>query len=256
MVLRYIIYKLFARHGRGHGIHSPFVYSFITDVLRNGRNIPEPSRIIEWHRLVRKDKEYMDPGSFGEGPRLGGKPGKKIGQIARISGIRFKYGKLLHRIVAVYKPEHITELGTGLGLSTAYLASGNPGSGTISIEGSELKAGFAFRQMKKLGLQNVEIINSDFDTVLENLEIFSSHLIFIDGNHNYEACLRYYRHFRQYASEGLILIFDDINWSRSMNRAWYEICGDNIPAVCIDLFFMGIVFFGKVSSRQYFKLKF
>ena len=45
---------------------------------------------------------------------------------------------------------------------------------------------------KKLGLKNIEIINSSFDQILSGINN-KFDLIFFDGNHSKEATLKYFK---------------------------------------------------------------
>jgi hypothetical protein len=47
-----------------------------------------------------------------------------------------------------------------------------------------------------------------------------------------------------------VLIFDDIHWSRDMERAWAAIKKDPRVLLTVDLFFIGLVF-----VREEFKVK-
>ncbi|MBK6643902.1 MAG: class I SAM-dependent methyltransferase [Bacteroidetes bacterium] len=47
--------------------------------------------------------------------------------------------------------------------------------------------------------------------------------IFIDGNHTYEATMRYFNWILPKVRAKTMIIFDDINWSAGMQQAWLEI---------------------------------
>jgi predicted O-methyltransferase YrrM len=145
----------------------------------------------------------------------------------------------------------ILELGTSLGLSTAYLAAAAPAAKLYTIEGSPAIAKKAKANLDDLHL-DVHLLSGNFDTVLPLLlaDIPPPGLVFIDGNHRLEPTLRYFHLLMQYASRPAILIFDDIHWSAEMEQAWAEIKADPRVGVTIDLFFLGFVFL-----REEFKVK-
>jgi len=59
---------------------------------------------------------------LGAGSRLGAYRSRTIGSIARTSAKPAKYGQLLFRLAQRFQPKTVFDLGTSLGLTTAYLA--------------------------------------------------------------------------------------------------------------------------------------
>lgn len=212
--------------------------------------------IIKWHTQI---KELTLPEQFtscGAGTRFFQfRKGNKI-RASRI-GISRKFGVLLHRLVQFSLPGQLIELGTGSGISTAYLAAADASIPLLTIEGSKERLEFAKQNLINLKVQNVEFINSDFDQFLNaNRKFGNPLLVFIDGNHNYEATLRYFRYFSSISGENSIIVFDDIRWSGEMEKAWKEIKADARVTIAIDLFFMGIIFFRPGVSKQEYIINF
>ena len=82
-------------------------------------------------------------------------------------------------------------------------------------------------------------------------------LVFIDGNHREEPTIEYFDLVLKDASPGLILIFDDIHWSKGMEKAWSQICDDPRVTLTVDLFFLGLVFINPdFKVKQQFKIRY
>ena len=75
-------------------------------------------------------------------------------------------------------------------------------------------------------------------------------MAYIDGNHTYEATMKYFNELLKITHENSILIFDDIYWTSDMTKAWEEI--KTIPAVTvsIDLYKVGLIFFRKENKQK------
>jgi len=155
-----------------------------------------------------------------------------------------KYAQLLYRIAKYYQPKTILELGTSFGITSSYLAAGNSNVKLFTIEGSSAIAGIAHKTFQKLGLNNIELTEGDFNNVLPSLlaKLNSIDFAFIDGNHRKEPTLDYFRQLLSHSNATTILIFDDIHWSKEMEEAWTEIQRSPRVTLTIDLFFIGIVF--------------
>jgi len=230
-------------------------HSFISDFkgyLRNLRtNHPAFSRIEQYRSEIYRNNDFLEESGLGAGSRLANKR-KTIGDLARTASVSRKYGQLLFSLVDYYKPRIIVELGTAVGISTMYLAMGNPKARVITIEGNPQLAEIAAKTFSVNRLDNITFINKTFDDVIFQLipDINRSVLIYIDGNHTREATLKYFELFGKIPVSSTILVFDDINWSIGMMQAWKSIIGSPHAGVIVDLFDMGILFQGWEKNGQ------
>src|ERR1035437_3856049 len=190
-----------------------------------------------------------------------GRSGKRtISEIAERSLKSAKYGQLLFRLAYHFKPSTILELGTSLGISTAYLASANPNAKVITIEGCPNIASEAKNNFEILGLNNIKSVVGNFDEILPavlcQLPIADCQLVFFDGNHRKKPTLKYFTKCLEHAGNDSVFIFGDIHWSDEMEEAWEEIKSHSQVTVTIDLFFLGLVFFRKEQAKEDFIIRF
>jgi predicted O-methyltransferase YrrM len=249
-------YFLVARHRKGHGVHSPFVYNFITSVLTDKTRYDSYKIAERYRKSLLKSKSLLTVTDYGAGSQIDPARVRSVADIARHAGVDCKSGRLLFRMVRHYKPDRIVELGTSLGISTHYLACGNPEASVLTIEADPVLAGIASENLKNNKIANVRLINDTFDNVLPALlpESPGKTLIFVDGNHSLTSTLKYADFFLSKLPDDSILIFDDINWSAGMQNAWKEIQGKS--ALTIDLFRIGIVFIKHDFFKENYTIRF
>ena len=132
--------------------------------------------------------------------------------------------QILFRVVSFFQKKNILEIGTSLGLTTAYLSKANKDGKVTTIEGDPKVSSLAQKNFKTLKLKNIELINQPFDQIIPQLLKNKFDLIFFDGNHSKEATLRYFYWLAEQANEDSIFIFDDIYWSNEMKQAWEVNC--------------------------------
>ena len=67
-----------------------------------------------------------------------------------------------------------------------------------------------------------EVVHGLYDKSLKNIVKSNIYfdLVFIDGNHRYEATLKYFELLKNNLSDKSIVVLDDIHWSSGMRRAW------------------------------------
>ncbi|GAC1440080.1 MAG: class I SAM-dependent methyltransferase [Sediminibacterium sp.] len=243
----YLRYYITASNGKGHGVHSPFVFEFITRVLNDDREFYAYQQIENLRQLLLADTRSLMIEDFGAGSRTKGSDVRTVAAIAGSSLKPVKYGQLLFRIVHHYAPGTILELGTSLGITTAYLAAAGTDARVVTMEGAMAVAEMARSNFKKLLLENIQVVEGDFDhTLAATLDAIGQlDFVFIDGNHRYAPTIRYFRQMLPKTHEYSILIFDDIHWSKEMEQAWEEIKKEERVTLSIDLFFIGLVFFRK-----------
>lgn len=259
LAAKYLSFWLKASGSKGHGIHSPFVFDFVTNLL-NAKDQPEIFNAIESRRKeLLQDNAVIDVEDFGAGSSVIKTNRRIVKKIAASSLKPKKYSQLLYRMAAYYRPQTILELGTSFGITTSYLAAGNPHAHVYTCEGASAIAGIAALTFLHGKFQNIELIKGDFTHTLPPLLQRKKNvdMAFIDGNHRKEPTLNYFQLILGFTKSSSIVIFDDIHWSREMEEAWEEI--KNHPAVTcsIDLFFVGCVFFNTgFKEKQHFTIRY
>jgi predicted O-methyltransferase YrrM len=256
---KYLHYYITAANGKGHGIHSPFVFVFVQKVLNDHQTYPAYKEVENLRELLLRDNTMLDVEDMGAGSTTGSKRQRSVASIARTAVKGRKYAQLLYRIVRYYSPLNIVELGTSLGISTSYMALANIHARIITCEGSKSIAQYARRNFEALKLQNVQLAEGNFDHTFENVltQLPQVDLAFIDGNHRREPTLRYFNRVIDKTHATSIVILDDIHWSEEMESAWTTIQQHPSVRLTIDLFFFGLVFFNEdIKVKQHFTIRF
>lgn len=256
---KYFDYYFKAQNGKGHGIHSPFVFDFITHVLNDKEKYDCYSKIESVRQQLLKTNTTIEVEDFGAGSAVIPFKNRKVKDIANSSLKKKKYAQLLFRIARYYQSKNIVELGTSFGISTSYLASANEESKVLTFEGSHHIAKIALENFGQIGLKNIELVEGNFEQTLPQSEdlIETVDLLFVDGNHRKKATLEYFDFFLKKSAFHSIFIFDDIHWSKEMEEAWKLIQQNNSVTLTIDLFFIGLVFFSPdFKAKQHFTIRF
>jgi predicted O-methyltransferase YrrM len=257
--VKYLKHLISASDGKGHGMHSPFVYYFITKVMNDKNNYPAYQSVESLRKQLLRDSRLFIVEDFGVGGKFLKKYEQSINSIARNAAKSKKYGQLLFRVVKHFQPSTILELGTSLGITTSYLSLAKPDARLITMEGAKEIALVAKRNFSDLEIRNIEIIEGNFDNTLSSVvrDMSTIDFAFIDGNHRQEPTERYFKELLVKTNNDSILVFDDIHWSSEMEAAWETIKKDAAVTCSIDLFFIGIVFFRKeFKEKQDFAIRF
>lgn len=195
---------------------------------------------------------------FGAGSHTGAGRQRRVADIARTAAKPPHLAQLLFRLANYFRPATILELGTSLGLTTAYLAAADSRTKVVTLEGCPNVAGVARETFAALQLQNIEIVEGNIDdTLAPALSALGAPLgfAFFDGNHRYEPTLHYFEQCLAHRTPESVFVFDDIHWSEEMERAWEVIKAHPDVTVTVDLFYIGLVFFRTGQPKQHFSLR-
>lgn len=256
---KYFKYYINASNSKGHGMHSPFVFEFITKVMNDFTIYADYNRIEALRKELLRDRTAVTIEDFGAGSSTTKSNLRKVSSIARNAAKPAKYGQLLYRMARYYKAQSVLEMGTSLGITTAYLAAAAPNAKVVTMEGANAVAAVARKNFDTLGLKNIEIVSGNFDNTLpETLhQMPKIDLAFIDGNHRQEPTERYFELLLPHLHNDSLLVFDDIHWSEGMEAAWKNIVAHESVTCDIDLFFIGIISFRKeFKEKQGFSVRF
>jgi predicted O-methyltransferase YrrM len=206
---------------------------------------PMASRIEAMRATIQQDHAPLADGSLGE-PGIYD-AGKTIAQACAASKPP-RQAQFLHALVQAFNPSITVELGTNLGVSSAYIASATTGRLT-TFESSPYRLRVARRLHRELGIGNVGYVQGLFEETLDGAVPQGVEFAFIDGHHQYEPTLRYFDLIASRSCEGAVFVFDDIRWSEGMERAWAELRADPRIGLAVDVSTMGVCILGGRPMR-------
>lgn len=249
---KFIRHIIDAKNTKGHGIHSPYLYRFTHNAICE----KNPFYVFSQIETLRDNLYFDDRPIFINDFGTGHDRETKVQDIAKTSLKRPKWAQFLYRVVNFTKAQDVLELGTSLGLSTAYMASVRKDINMVSLEGSADIAKIAKENFEKLEIENIELIVGNIDeTLASTLSKFEKlDVVFFDANHHKEAVMKYFLQCIEHIHSDTVFIFDDIHWSSSMEQAWSEIKKNDKVTATIDLFEMGVVFFNKNFPKKNYKM--
>ena len=247
-------YILRAHYRKGHWVHSPFTFHTLNYVIFERTPYYSFNIIESLRQQLLHDNTTLTLQPLGTSQA-------KTTTIARElknSTKSPRQAQLLQRLCASNQSHYIIELGTNLGLSTAYLASNNSNSQVYTLEGQPQLCQIAQQNFKQLHLNYIQLIEGIINNTLPTLiqQIPQIDLIFIDANHQYQATINYYKLAKSKVHKNTIIVFDDIHWSEGMQQAWNEIRQDPDIRLAIDIFHMGIVWFNTDIPKQHYIVAF
>lgn len=233
-------------------IHSPYLFQFYLAVFKN----KDKPRIAQ--ALLKMRKQLLQNNDFVNDTFHYSNEKRTIAQVTKSSPKSFYWQNVIFRTCKYLKVKNALEFGTNLGFTAAAIseAIGNKGK-LITIEGNSDIAKQASIIHSKLNQKNIKLLVSDFDSALENpvLQKRKFDLIFIDGNHQYEATLKYFNWSIEHLATHGVIILDDIHWSKGMEKAWKELVKNPKATLCVDVFQLGFVFTNPDLSQQNISLK-
>ena len=299
-VSSWLKHQLTARNTGGHGVHSPYLFEWVRMVMSDKNTYYVWDEIEEIRQEMLKDTRELEFVDYGSGGPLPTSPSKgrsanmrRVCDIAKGSLARRKDAQLLARLVGwlgrplLTSPSRgrigdeasedrkgltIVELGTSLGVTTAYLAAMDSRNKVVTYEGCPAVAEVAQANWEKLGLSNIacvvgEITVDSLQLTVDSLQLAVDSLqlavdrlsgidvAFIDANHTYEATLTYFNALASRVHEKSVVVVDDIHYNEDMEKAWKAICADERVTTTMDLYRMGLVFFDKHYWRKHYKMR-
>jgi len=242
--LQYLNYLYYAKNE--HSVHSPFVYDLYTNIIKERKSYYVFSNIESVRSRLLLDTSIIQVTDYG----TGNSTNRKVANIAAKSLKNPKTAELLFRLANHFKPTYLLELGTSLGITSAYLASVSPTSQLTTLEGCPEIANIAQETFDT----TIGAFENTLDKTLDSLPQLD--FVFIDGNHQKGPAIQYFEACLKKTSDSSVIVLDDIHWSAEMQEAWTDIKNHPQVAVSIDLFEVGILFLDPKFEKQAYILRF
>ena len=286
----YLRHLLTARNTGGHGIHSPYLFEWVRMVMSDENSYYAWDEIEKVRAKMLADEREVAFVDYGAGRKRdsledGSKTAnslvfserRRVCDIAKGSSAKKRYAQMLARLVnwlggpLLTSPSRggigdwrlaigdgqltIVELGTSLGITTAYMAAMDKRNRVISYEGCPAVAEIAKANWQALGLKNIECRVGEIDVATLAKDLERVDVVFVDANHTYAGTRAYFKVLVEKVHRKSVLIVDDIHYNAEMEQAWREICADDRVTSTMDLYQMGIVFFDPDYWKRDYRLK-
>lgn len=273
----WVRHLLTARNTGGHGVHSPYLFEWVRMVMDDKNSYYVWAAIERVREQMLVDERMIDFVDYGSGQlstencqlKTESIDRRKVCDIAKKSLAKKKYAQMLARLVNWMgdsvmdngdgirdngKGLKIVELGTSLGVTTAYLAAMDAKNTVLTYEGCEAVAAVAKENWKRLGLKNItcRVGKIDAEALAEGLSRVD--VAFVDANHTYAGTRMYVNILLEKMHEKSVLVIDDIHHSREMEKVWQEICANDRVTTSMDLYQMGLVFLDKNYWKRHYKM--
>ena len=251
----YLLHRL--RGKNRHGLHSPFVYRLVDEVIYDFDYKVIYKDIENRRAQLLSDNQVITVTDLGAGSLVNNNRQKKVSDIATNALKPPKLAQLLYRLVLDLQPSNIIELGTCLGITSLYLKNAAPNAKLFTLEGCPETAAVANQVFKSAGIHDIKQVIGNFDETLPGVidALDQLDFVFVDGNHQKQATLNYFEWCLPKVHYNTLLIFDDIYWSEGMKEAWYIIKAHPRVTVTVDLFWIGLVYFKKGQVKEDFLLR-
>jgi predicted O-methyltransferase YrrM len=239
-----------------HGVHSPFVYRLITHDLRKRNLFPVQQQIEAYRKSLKQSTAVVEVNDLGAGSRVNKHACRSVASIAKSALQPVSHAQVMATLARHSQSRYILELGTSLGLTSAYLALSSSDVHVVTIEGAPAIAQLAAESWQTIGLNNIELVTASFDEALPGVlaKMKRVDFVLIDGNHRYEPTMRYVRDLLQFVHEETVIVLDDIHWSEEMERAWEKCAAIPEVTLSLDFFDFGVLYFKKGRRKEHFRL--
>lgn len=252
-ILSYI--KFLFNSTNQHGVHSPFIFDFVTKCLSNKNKHNAYNKLSNYRNILRHSNTVLEITDLGEGSKVLNSKKRRVAKMIRNSSSTVKESKLLFRVIQYFSSKTILELGTSLGMGTYALALANNDANILTIEGCPNTSDFAKSKFEQLEIKNVTFVKGDFTSIIPSLKEDKFDFIFFDGHHNKDATIKYFESLLSKVHNETVFVFDDIYWSEGMSEAWAYIKAHIAVTVTVDCFHLGFVFFRKEQAKEHFKIR-
>lgn len=239
----------FVRYRGGFGVHSPYVFGLITQVIEER----SPYYCYEDIELVRK--QFL----FREEPV--GETGRQVVtcELVRRQGITPRQGQLLFRLANHLGAKRLLQVGAGAGLATLYLTAYAKELQCIVLARSAAQASVARSMFEKMKRPSIDLRTGDYTTLLSDVwqQMPEIDLLFFNAPEMGGAAHRaWFASCLRHCTGRTVIVVRGIRADRGMRTFWEEACRQEEVRVSIDLYSLGLLIFNPKLRKKSYKVYF
>ena len=248
-IKRRLAYWFRARHRHGHGIHSPYLFGLLTNVIENkGQYYSYETIDRAWASLMRSSIQVGGDASGG-----GGVP-EKLKYLVRRNDLLPQYGKMLFRLVNEFQPARVICSGSVTGMTLLYLAKADN-----RIDVTHFGSVKELLPVTKYLLETARVRNV---TLRDGFPSFSSPevedaFIFVSYPDNPGECRKEIRQITgQPTARPIAMVVNGIHHSPGMEAIWHELIADEKVRVSLDFYTLGLAICRADLQKENFVIRY
>jgi len=232
---------------KGHGIHSPFMFDFITNIVENPHPFYAFEDLGKTLKILYKSKEAIKVPEWGHIFGLKNAIYSE-GTVARRTEVAEKTGELIFRIINKFSCRNIVHYGPTLGINLLYLAKVN--------QKNRIQLIAQIKECSKVSntiLQKYSI--SDFVEKTEQLKYpndKSIDLALINFPQSVIQTSQAIESVLPCCKEESIIVIRGINSNKAMKNWWNEFKSNQKKGITLDLNIIGLYFLRSDLQNQHF----
>ena len=241
-----IVYLLKARHRHGHGIHSPFLFRLITEVMENNGNYSAYPLLKAADENVRNMLRILDMKSYHAGGISEVKCNSQ--EIKRMHLLPERFDRLLFRLVNDFRPEGIAFYGSTFGVTLLALALADRRVQLEAQVENDHYRSFCRRLAEVYEVANIHITET-------GRAVFPDFIV-IQNPLNPDYCERILSQILFNPASNGVIVVCGIHASAGIEDVWMKHKKDPLIRVALDLFEIGIFICRRGLQKEEFVVRF
>lgn len=228
-----------------HGIQSPFVYGFTTNITKNFWPYYAFDKIESVREILMDNLTQM---SANERKVII----KGYDTETELSGFtEIRIGQTLFRIIDYIRANNILEIGTFFGIDTLYLSEARHKANCVSITENHEMAGFTMKILDNSRRENIQIMAcSHHDAIKNTFKNSKADFVLFNVYGDLNKKIDDFKSCLSVKHSGTVFVIKHIHCNSQMESFWNIVKDDIEVTASIDMFNMGILFFRKDLEKK------
>ena len=241
-----IVYFFKARHRKGHGIHSPFLFRLITQVMENRGHFSAYPLLNAMEENVRNTLRILDMESYHQEGLA--EFGLNFNDIKKLHLLPVRFDRLLFRLVNDCTPKDIAFYGSTFGVTLLALA--------LADRRIMLKAQVENDHYRSFCRRLAEVYEVDNIQLAVTGSVVASDFIVVQNPLDPSYCDHILEQILNEPTYTGVVVLCGIHTSAKMEAVWIRYKIDPVVRISLDLFEMGIFICKKGLQKEDFVVRF
>lgn len=239
-------YLLHSRHRGGHGIHSPFLFRLITEVIENKGNFSAYPLLEAAEENVKQLLRILDMADYRhEGEERFGLGRRTIQKLHLLPG---RFDRLLFRLVNDFQPREVAFYGSTFGVTLLALALADRRITLGAQVENDRYRSFCRRLIEVYEVGNIRLSGAG--------QVSAAGLVVVQHPLDPAFCDRVMGCILSDASFDGVVVLAGIHTSGAMEAVWEKYKSSPVVRVSLDLFEIGVFICREGLQKEAFVLRF